>query len=78
MEDDIQWKTTYNGRQPQNSQSGISQQPFIGSYSNLNLSLYDVTIFYESFKLRPTPMEDNLKILKVEYLRTCLMDHTQF
>ena len=38
MEDDLQWKTTSNGRQP--------------------------------------PMKDNLKILKVEYLRNHLLDPT--
>jgi hypothetical protein len=32
MEDDLQWKTTSNGRQPENIQSGIDQQPLIGSY----------------------------------------------
>ena len=38
-EDDLQWKTTSNGRRP--------------------------------------PMEDDLKILKVEYLSNRLLDHTQ-
>jgi hypothetical protein len=32
-------KMTFNGRQPQNIKSGISQQPFIGSYLNLKLYL---------------------------------------
>jgi hypothetical protein len=32
-------KTTYNGRRPQNIKSGISQQPLIGSYLNVNLKL---------------------------------------
>ena len=31
----------------------------------LNLSLYDQTIFYKSFKWTQPPMEDNLKIFKV-------------
>ena len=38
-EDDLQWKTTSNGRRPQNIKMGISQQPFIGSYSNVKLML---------------------------------------
>jgi hypothetical protein len=39
MEDDLQLKTTSNGRQPQNIKSGIYQQSLIGSYSNLKLKL---------------------------------------
>ena len=31
MEDNLQWKTTFNGRQPQNIKCGISQPPLIGS-----------------------------------------------
>ena len=48
-------------RQPK---SGRSQQMLIGSYLNLNFSLYDQTIFR---KWRQHPMEDDLKISKVEY-----------
>jgi hypothetical protein len=51
------------------------QQSLIGSYSNFNLSLYDQPIFCKSFKLRRPPMEDDLKILKVEYLSIPLLDH---
>ena len=36
---DLQWKTTSNGRKPQNIKSRISQQPLVGSYSNLKLKL---------------------------------------
>jgi hypothetical protein len=43
----------------------------IDSYSNLNLSLYDQTIFCQSFKWRQPPMEDDLKTSKVEYLINC-------
>ena len=32
-------KKTYNGRRPQNIESGISQQPLIGSSSNFTLKL---------------------------------------
>ena len=34
-----QMKTTSSGRRPQNMESGISQQPLVGSYSNLKLKL---------------------------------------
>ena len=34
----------------------------------LNLSLYDQTILCKPLKLRKPPVEDDLKILKVEYL----------
>jgi hypothetical protein len=43
-------KTTSNGRRPQNSKKRISQQPLIGSNSNLILSLDDQTIFDKSLK----------------------------
>ena len=33
-----------------------------------NLSLDDQTIYYKSFKWRRPPMEDDLKILKGEYI----------
>ena len=35
----LETKTTSNGRRPQNIKSGISQQPLIGSFSNLKLKL---------------------------------------
>ena len=38
-------KTTSDGRRPQNIKSGLSQQPLIGSYSNINQ-----TLAYKSFK----------------------------
>jgi hypothetical protein len=43
----------------------------------LNLSLDDPTIFQKSSKLRRPPIEDDLKILKVEYLSNLLLDHIQ-
>jgi hypothetical protein len=43
-------KMTSNGRQPHNSKSRIVQQLFIGSYSNLNLSLYEQTLLYKFLK----------------------------
>ena len=35
----LEMKTTSNGRRPQNIKSWISQQPLIGSFSNLKLTL---------------------------------------
>jgi hypothetical protein len=40
----------------------------------LNLCLDDQTIFCKSFKWRRPSIEDNLKILKVEYLSNHLLD----
>jgi hypothetical protein len=34
MEDDLQWKTTSNGRQPQNIKTGISHQPLYQDMSS--------------------------------------------
>jgi hypothetical protein len=39
-----------------------------------NSSLYNQTIMYESLKWRQPPIEDDLKILKVEYLSNHCMD----
>ena len=60
------------GRQPQNIKSGIFQQPIIGS----NLSLDEQTTFYKSLKWRHPPMEEDLNILKVEYLSIHHLDYT--
>ena len=64
------------GRRPQNIKSGIYQKPLFGSYSISKLKLRS-PIFYKSFKLRQLSMEDDLKILKVEYLSNHLLDHAQ-
>jgi hypothetical protein len=68
MEDDLQWKLASNIK------SGISQQPLIGSSTNLKLKPRGPNqnkIWLErkttSDGRRP-PIEDDLKILKVEYL----------
>ena len=50
----FEMKMTSNGRRPQIIKCWISQRPLIWSSSNS--------------KLRPPPMEDDLKLLKVEYL----------
>jgi hypothetical protein len=36
---EVQWKITSNRRRPQQFVSRISQQPMVGSYSNLKLQL---------------------------------------
>ena len=58
---------TTNGSQPWSIKNWISQQPLIGSFWNFRLLL----------KWRWPPMEDNLKIFKVEYLRNHLSDIPQ-
>jgi hypothetical protein len=58
MEEDLGWKTTLDGRRPQNIKSGISQQPMIRSSSN--------------FKLKPRGPNQNkmwLEILKEDDLQ---------
>ena len=63
-----QMKMTSSGRQPQNMESGISQQPLVGSYSNLKLKLIGSNQSVQryqmkmTFNVRRTPMEDDLKI----------------
>ena len=71
-EDDLQWKTTLNGRWPQNIKSGISQQPLIGSSSNFKLKLrgqnkiknawYEDDLQWKTTSNgRRPPMEDDLQ-----------------
>jgi hypothetical protein len=43
----------------------------------LNLSLGGQTTFIKSLKGRHSPIEDDLKILKVEYISNLLLDHAQ-
>ena len=61
-------KTTSNRRRPQNIKNWISQQPLIGSSSNFILKLRGTNTNKKCLKLRQPPMEDDLKILKIEYL----------
>ena len=55
-------KTTSNERQPQNLKSGIAQQLFLDYTQILNLNLDDQT------KWKHLPMENNIKIIELEYL----------
>ena len=64
-EDDPQWKTTPNGRRLQNIKSWIYQQPFIGSYSNFKLKLRWPNKILQCLKMERPPIEDDLKILKL-------------
>ena len=69
-------KTAY-GRQPQNIKSGISQQPLIGSYSNFKLRLRQPKQSVQILQWRWPPMEDNLELLKAEYISNHILDSTQ-
>jgi hypothetical protein len=52
----------------------ISQQPLVTLGSSWNFSIAEIM---ESFRLKTTPMEDNLKILNVEYLNNHWSDFIQ-
>ena len=74
MEEDLQWNTTSNGGRPLiEILSWISQQPFIGSSSNLKLNLRGPHQNLKCMIWRRPQLEDDLKILKSEYLR--ISDH---
>jgi hypothetical protein len=64
----LEMKTTSNGRRPGNMKRWISQQPLIESSSNLNFKLRGPHQNQNCSKWRRPPIEDELKILKVEYL----------
>ena len=64
----IEMKTTSNGRRPQNIKRWIFQQPLIRSSSNFKLKLRGPNQNQKCLKWRRPPMEDDIKILKVEYL----------
>jgi hypothetical protein len=68
---DIKW------RRPQNMKSGIYQQPLVWSYSNFKLKLWVQIRVYKGIKWRQPPVEDDLKIRKVEYLSNQWSDLTQ-
>ena len=70
-------KTTSDGRRPQHIKSWISQQPLIGSYSNLKLKLRGPNQNRKCLKWRRPPMEDELKILKAEYFSNHWLDLPQ-
>jgi hypothetical protein len=52
----------------QNIQNGISQHPLIRYSSNFKLKLMEQTKIENDLKLRRPTMEDDLKLLELEYL----------
>jgi hypothetical protein len=78
-----QMMTNSYGRWPQNMKSRIYQQPPVGSYSNLKLELLGSNQSAQMYQMKTTsngrwpPMEDDLKIWKVEYLNNHWLDLTQ-
>ena len=73
----LETQTTTDGRQPQNIKSWISQQSLIGSSSNFKLKLRGRNQNKKLLKQRQPPMEDDLKILKIEYLSNHWSDFPQ-
>jgi hypothetical protein len=75
-------KMTSNRRRPQNMKTGISQQPLVGSYSNLKLKLIGSNQSKQKYKMNMTsngrrpPIEDDHTILKVEYINSHWLDLT--
>jgi hypothetical protein len=82
-EEGLQWKTTSSGRWPQNMKIRISQQPLVGSYSNLKLKLLGSNQSEQTYQMKTTssgrrPLtEDDLIIWKVEYISNHWSDLTQ-
>ena len=70
-EDNLQWKMT-----TQYWKWNLSKH-LLDHTQISNLSFDDQTIFYKSFKGGRSPMEDDIKILKVEYISNHLLDPTQ-
>ena len=73
----LKMKMTSNGRRLQNIKSVVSQQQLIGSSSNFKLKLRGPNQNWNCLilKWRWPPMEDDLEILKVEYLSNHWSDH---
>ena len=70
-------KKTSNGRGSQNIYSGISQQPMNRSSLNFKIRLNGQNLNQNSFKLRQLQLEDDTKILKMEYLSNYWSDLSQ-
>ena len=75
-EDDLQWKTTSNGkRPPMEDNLKISKVEYLRNWvldhtQILDLDLGDQSKVFKYFRLRWPPLEDDLKIFKVEHLST--------
>ena len=61
-EDDLQWKRTSNGRQPQNIKSDITKQLLIGSYSNFKLKLRWPNFIFQIHKMKMTSNGRQLQV----------------
>ena len=61
-EDNLQCKTTSNGRWLQNMKIWISQQPLIGSSSNFKNTLMRSNQSQKRFRWSQAPMEDDLQM----------------
>ena len=59
---------TPNGSRPRKFKNLISLQPLIVSSSNFKLKLRELNQNNKCLKRRQPPMEDDFKLLKVEYL----------
>ena len=70
-------KTTSNGRRRQIIKNGISQQPLNEFSSNFQLKLRGPNQNKKYSKRRRPPMEDDLKILKLEYISNHWSDFPQ-
>ena len=68
---------TSMGRQPKNIKIWISQQPLAGFFSNFKLKLWWPNQNHKCLKGRRPSMEEDLKILKVEYLSNHWSDFPQ-
>ena len=64
----LEMKTTSNGRWPQNIKNCISQQPLFGYSSNFKLKLWGPYQNRKFLKWRRQSVEENLKMIHVEYL----------
>ena len=53
-EDDLKWKTTLNGRWPQNRNSRVFQQPLVRSYSNMKIKLIGLNQRVQSRQMKIT------------------------
>ena len=73
----LETNMTSNERRPQNIKCGISQQPLIGSFSNLKHKLRRPNQNQKCLKQRRPPIEEDLQILKVEFLSNHWPDLSQ-
>ena len=73
----LEMKKTSNRRRPQNIKSWISLQPMARSFSNFKLKVRGPNQNHKWLKERQPPMEEDLKIIKVEGLSSRWSDLLQ-